>query len=171
LEFKLQLASAVAPPDKLKLELQRTGHASAKLKEPVTADRVNAKAQRRQGAKGLAAFALRLCAFAVLSHNIVVSCEDFYRGCTASHFRSAGWQPAVSPTASRRNVKTSNALRIANPRYSRLPVCATLVAASPRCAFALRFFSAGRWGLNGRPHFFISGEFVASKFSDAELMQ
>jgi hypothetical protein len=55
---------------------------------------------------------------------------------TPSHFRGAGWQPAVSPTDSRRNVKTSSALRIANPRYSRLPVCATLVAASPRHVLA-----------------------------------
>jgi hypothetical protein len=83
--------------------------------------------------------------FAVLSHNIVVSCEDFYRVCTTSHFRSAGWQPAVSPTDSRRNVKTSNALRIANPRYSRLPVCATLVSAPPRYVFVSLLFKTMNW--------------------------
>lgn len=39
--------------------------------------------------------------------------------------RSAGWQPAVSPTGSRLGAGFSRPLRIANPRYGRLPVCAT----------------------------------------------
>jgi len=38
--------------------------------------------------------------------------------------RSAGWQPAVSPTGSRLGCGKSGQLRIANPRYSRLTVCA-----------------------------------------------
>jgi len=46
--------------------------------------------------------------------------------------RSAGFQPAVSPTSSRQtvgetgSVGSSQHLRIGNPRYSRLEVCATL---------------------------------------------
>ena len=43
--------------------------------------------------------------------------------------RSAGWQPAVSPTGSRPGVRSGWRLRITNPRYSRQTVCATLVAA------------------------------------------
>jgi uncharacterized membrane protein YhaH (DUF805 family) len=39
---------------------------------------------------------------------------------------SAGWQPAVSPTGSRLAEGTSQPQRITNPRYSRLPVCATV---------------------------------------------
>ncbi len=48
--------------------------------------------------------------------------------------RSAGFQPAVSPTSSRQTVgKTEvvwngRALRVGNPRYSRLEVCATMNA-------------------------------------------
>ncbi len=37
---------------------------------------------------------------------------------------SAGWQPAVSPTGSRLDEDFSQPLRIANPRHSRMPVCA-----------------------------------------------
>jgi hypothetical protein len=45
--------------------------------------------------------------------------------------RSAGFQPAVSPTSSRQGVKNAmrsgppDGWRIGNPRYSRLEVCAT----------------------------------------------
>src|SRR6185436_458365 len=39
--------------------------------------------------------------------------------------RSAGWQPAVSPTGSRKPGRPVEQLRITNPRYSRLSVCAT----------------------------------------------
>jgi hypothetical protein len=45
---------------------------------------------------------------------------------------SAGFQPAVSPTCSRqtlgesRDVQSSRRVRIGNPRYSRLEVCATI---------------------------------------------
>ncbi len=43
--------------------------------------------------------------------------------------RSAGFQPAVSPTSSRQPVRTRCGLaggqRVGNPRYSRLEVCAT----------------------------------------------
>jgi len=41
---------------------------------------------------------------------------------------SAGFQPAVSPTSSRQAIRTSQRLRIGNPRYSRLEVCATGMA-------------------------------------------
>jgi len=47
------------------------------------------------------------------------------RSCHEPSVCSAGWQPAVSPTGSRRNCGISGRLRIANPRYSRLTVCAT----------------------------------------------
>jgi hypothetical protein len=50
----------------------------------------------------------------------------------ASALRSAGFQPAVSPTFSRQGVEkvgaadqSSRRLRIGNPRYGRLEVCAT----------------------------------------------
>jgi hypothetical protein len=48
------------------------------------------------------------------------------------------------PTGSRQNVGFSNPRRIANPRYGRLPVCATGVAAPPRQVFPwLKKFDAG----------------------------
>ncbi len=50
---------------------------------------------------------------------------DSSRGEGHGPARSAGWQPAVSPTGSRQRVPSCERLRIANPRYSRLPVCAT----------------------------------------------
>ena len=50
---------------------------------------------------------------------------DSSRGEGTGPARSAGWQPAVSPTGSRQRVPSCERLRIANPRYSRLPVCAT----------------------------------------------
>jgi uncharacterized protein len=41
-------------------------------------------------------------------------------------YRSAGWQPAVSPTGSRQGNATKQTPQITNPRHSRLPVCVTL---------------------------------------------
>ncbi len=40
--------------------------------------------------------------------------------------RSAGFQPAVSPTSSRQGVEIPRGQRIGNPRYGRLEVCATV---------------------------------------------
>jgi len=46
--------------------------------------------------------------------------------------RSAGFQPAVSPTSSRQPIRTrrgsAGGQRVGNPRYSRLEVCATAPA-------------------------------------------
>ena len=44
--------------------------------------------------------------------------------------RSADWQSAVSPNGIRQAKGNGNASRIANPRYGRLPVCATVVLSS-----------------------------------------
>ncbi len=46
-------------------------------------------------------------------------------GTGLARLRSAGFQPAVSPTSSRQAVAAWPHLRIGNPRYSRLEACAT----------------------------------------------
>jgi len=55
--------------------------------------------------------------------------------CRASATRSAGFQPAVSPTSSRQTVGITQRQRVGNPRYGRLEVCAT--GAVSRCALAM----------------------------------
>jgi len=62
---------------------------------------------------------------------------------------SAGWQPAVSPTGSRQAAGNSQRLRMANPRPSRLPVCATTAARRFRSARRAR--SPGDSLLEGGP--------------------
>ena len=53
--------------------------------------------------------------------------------------RSADFQSAVSPTSGRLGVQTFWRVRIENPRYGRLEVCATYVAAPPRCVLSWPF--------------------------------
>jgi DMSO reductase family type II enzyme chaperone len=69
--------------------------------------------------------------------------------------RSTGFQPAVSPTSSRQGVnevkslENSEHLRIGNPRYSRLEVCATFTAAAQDSfldAYIATFGHAARGG-------------------------
>ncbi len=72
--------------------------------------------------------------------------------------RSAGFQPAVSPTSSRQTagktqvVWNGRALRVGNPRYSRLKVCATEYAAPDGAADFIGFFTTNMSRLRRSKH-------------------
>ena len=53
-------------------------------------------------------------------------CIRFWRSPLSMNRRSAGWQPAVSADWQSAGFGRGDRLRIANPRHSRLPVCATV---------------------------------------------
>ena len=77
----------------------------------------------------VARFEVERQALAMMNHPNIAKVLD--AGATGEPDRSAGWQPAVSPTGSRQGAASSEAVddtkpsQVANLRHGRLPVCAT----------------------------------------------